>query len=165
MSKKSEIRSQALAALVHLREASSARTETEAEQHIADELALLGRAAGLPVRERDYTSKRRQQAAEDGAALSDGTYPIYNQEDADNAWELRNNSKSHSAASVVAHIRKRVDALGLKMPGSDKAQESLREAALFAVGRGDNPKAQGDLLTRALGPNAHDELEALDGGR
>ena len=50
--------------------------------------------------------------------MAGGKYPIYSQEDADNAWDLRNNGKA-DPASVVTHIRKRVKALGLKMPGGD----------------------------------------------
>jgi hypothetical protein len=74
--------------------------------------------------ERDFNAKQRKAAKKSGAAMDDGSYPIYNQEDADNAWELRGRSKNHSEAAVVAHIRSRVKTLGLKMPGSDSTRES-----------------------------------------
>lgn len=65
---------------------------------------------------RDFSAGERKKAASAGAAMADGSYPIKNQADANNAWKLRNNGKK-SEAAVVAHIRKRVKALGLKMPG------------------------------------------------
>lgn len=52
--------------------------------------------------------------------MSDGSYPITNQAQANSAWKLRNNSKNHSEASVVAHIRRRCAALGLKFPGGSQ---------------------------------------------
>lgn len=67
---------------------------------------------------RDFSADQRKKAADSGAAMSDGSYPIKNQSDANNAWKLRNNGKASSAA-VVAHIRKRVKTLGLKMPGTE----------------------------------------------
>lgn len=48
--------------------------------------------------------------------MSDGKYPINDQHSANSAWDLRNNSTTHSAADVIAHIRQRVADLGLKMP-------------------------------------------------
>lgn len=78
----------------------------------------------MKLKERDFSAKQRKSAKKSGAAMSDGSYPIYNQEDANNAWKLRGKSKNHSESSVVAHIRKRVKALGLKMPGSDSTRES-----------------------------------------
>jgi hypothetical protein len=53
----------------------------------------------------------------DKGGMSDGSYPITNQAQANSAWKLRGHSKNHSEAEVVAHIRRRVKALGLKMPG------------------------------------------------
>lgn len=59
------------------------------------------------------------------SGLPDGSYPIMNQAQAESAWKLRGRSKNHSEAEVVAHIRSRVKALGLKMPGSDTASANF----------------------------------------
>ena len=115
--------------LKRLREAVSASAEPQLQRGTDDEL-----------RERDYSSKQRKKAAKEGAALPDGSFPIYNQEDADNAWGLRGHNENHSEATIIAHIRKRVKALGLKMPGSDSTREAgrlvvyLREAAVTKTG-------------------------------
>ena len=50
--------------------------------------------------------------------MPNGSYPIRNQHQANSAWKLRAHSKDYSEAQVVAHIRQRVAALGLKMPTS-----------------------------------------------
>lgn len=66
---------------------------------------------------RTFSAERRRKAAKEGAALSDGSFPIYSQEDAHNAARLADKGKA-AKATVHAHIRKRVKALGLKMPPS-----------------------------------------------
>lgn len=67
----------------------------------------------------DDTAVKVTAADRKNGGMSDGSYPITNQAQADSAWKLRNNSKNHSEAEVIAHIRSRVKALGLKMPGSE----------------------------------------------
>lgn len=65
------------------------------------------------------TNPALQQAASRKLAegtMPNGSYPIRNQHQADSAWNLRGHSKDYSEAQVVAHIRQRVSALGLKMP-------------------------------------------------
>jgi hypothetical protein len=69
------------------------------------------------------SSAERTKAKEAGDAFPDGSYPITNQEQANNAWKLRNNSKNHSEASVVAHIRAMVKKHGLTMPGTSKMDD------------------------------------------
>lgn len=64
---------------------------------------------------KNYNADARRAAARSGAAMPDGSFPIYSQTDAQKAWDLRNSS-NHPADSVVAHIRSRVKALGLSMP-------------------------------------------------
>ena len=77
---------------------------------------------------KDYTQAERDKAAKEGAALSDGSFPIYSQADAENAWRLRNNG-DHAEASVVAHIKKRVKALGLKMPSDDDSRAQAKDCS------------------------------------
>ena len=78
---------------------------------------------------RDFNSKERQDAATSGAAMSDGSFPIYNQKDLENAWGLRGNS-DHPKASVVAHIKSRAQALGLSVPAKGKkSKKAARKLA------------------------------------
>jgi hypothetical protein len=58
------------------------------------------------------------EAAAKNGTMANGSYPINNQTQANSAWKLRNHSKDYSEAAVVAHIRRRVKALGLTMPSS-----------------------------------------------
>jgi hypothetical protein len=64
---------------------------------------------------RAFSAEQRRAAAKAGASLSDGSYPIYNQIDLDNAVR-RIGTGGASAATIKAHIRKRAKALGLKLP-------------------------------------------------
>lgn len=48
--------------------------------------------------------------------MKNGSYPITNQRQANSAWKLRGRSDEYSEAQVVAHIRRRVKALGLNDP-------------------------------------------------
>lgn len=77
---------------------------------------------------RDFDAEQRRDAASAGDALPDGSFPIKNQKDLDNAWGLRGNSK-HSKSTVVAHIRAQAKKHGLKMPEKkDKKKESKKLA-------------------------------------
>ena len=66
---------------------------------------------------RQFTADERKKAAKEGAALPDGSYPIYNQDDLDNAIQAIGRASDPGAAK--AHIRKRAKALGLKLPDTD----------------------------------------------
>lgn len=68
---------------------------------------------------RKFTQAQRDKAVKDGAALPDGSFPIYNQGELDDAVGLVGNS-NHSKAEVVAHIRKRAKDLSLTLPDSWK---------------------------------------------
>lgn len=79
-----------------------------------DELRRLGAAI---EEARSFSAEQRRSAAKSGAALSDGSYPIYTQKDADNAAKLVGHGNA-ADSTIIAHIRKRVKALGLTMPAS-----------------------------------------------
>lgn len=77
-------------------------------------------------------------AAAEPITMSDGKYPIASQSDANDAWKLRNNSKNHSEAEVVAHIRRACKKLGLKFPGdndsaADAQQTDDRRGTMVAL--------------------------------
>lgn len=59
-----------------------------------------------------FTAKQRRQLADSGAAMPDGSYPIRNGSDLDNAIHaIGRGSGSHAA--IKAHIIQRAKALGL----------------------------------------------------
>lgn len=67
-----------------------------------------------------YSQEQRDKAAKEGAALKDGSFPIYDQEDVNNADNLKGNGKA-AKSTVEGHIRKRVQQLNLKLPDSMKS--------------------------------------------
>ena len=61
---------------------------------------------------RDVSTAERKALAKKGQALADGSYPIASCKDASNAIRRIGTGTKHSKATIVAHIRKRVRALG-----------------------------------------------------
>jgi len=60
----------------------------------------------------DISAAERKKAAQSGAALPDGSFPIRNCQDAANAIRAQGRTAPGNRARVRAHIRKRVSALG-----------------------------------------------------
>lgn len=60
----------------------------------------------------------RKSAQDSDDTMEGGKYPIRNQSEANEAWNLRNNGTA-SASAVVAHIRKQCKKHGLTFPGGD----------------------------------------------
>ena len=65
---------------------------------------------------KDFSAERRQELADKGHALADGSFPITDCKDVDNAVRLVGNAKDPAAAK--AHIVKRASALGCSLPDS-----------------------------------------------
>lgn len=63
------------------------------------------------VEKRDFNTKERQQMAESGAAMPDGSFPIRNAQDLHNAIQSIGRAKDPEAAK--AHIKARAKSLGL----------------------------------------------------
>lgn len=64
------------------------------------------------LEKKDYTDKEREAMAESGEALPDGSFPIKNKSDLENAIKAYGRAKDKDAAK--AHIKKRAKALGLE---------------------------------------------------
>jgi hypothetical protein len=79
------------------------------------------------VEKRDFSKDQREQAADSGAAMPDGSFPIKNAGDLSNAIGLAGNGKNPGAAR--AHIKRRAAALGLsdKIPDTWKVQDAVVE--------------------------------------
>lgn len=63
------------------------------------------------IRKRDFSADARREAADEGQAMPDGSFPIKTAGDLDNAIHLAGNAKDPAAAR--AHIKRRAGALGL----------------------------------------------------
>jgi hypothetical protein len=90
--------------------------------------------AALEAAFRDFPQEERDKAADQGHALPDGSFPIENCEDLQNAIQAIGRAKDPDAAK--AHIRKRfgqLDCPGVELP------EDWAVAQAFAVGTKDGP--------------------------
>lgn len=76
--------------------------------------ALLGVPYEWPDTEtkRKFSDQQRRSAADDGAAMPDGSYPIKTPEDLKNAIQAYGRAAPGDQAAVMAHIMKRARALG-----------------------------------------------------
>lgn len=106
------------------------------------------------VKKREFTSEQRSRAASSGAAMPDGSFPIENRGDLDNARQAVGRSKNPGAAR--AHIRSRAQALGVKLPDNwskkeakllIKVEELRRDLEQFSL------PGDGMTLKKSLGPN------------
>lgn len=108
-----------------------------------------------------YVSKQsREDAAEKGEALPDGSYPIRNVEDLKNAIQAFGRSKETDRTKVRRHIIKRARALGsydLIPDGWKSEEKSSTEASILSVReRAEAARAEFSSLTAAA---ASDEEE------
>lgn len=76
------------------------------------------------IEKRDFSAAQREDAADSGAAMPDGSFPIKNAGDLSNAIHLAGNAKDPAAAR--AHIRRRAKALGL----ADRIPDTWNKSAL-----------------------------------
>lgn len=76
------------------------------------ELSAQARAALAEAELKDYSAEERRRMAKSGQALPDGSFPIANCSDAENAIRAQGRADPSRRGTVKAHIRKRVRALG-----------------------------------------------------
>lgn len=79
---------------------------------------------------RDFTQAQRDAAADSGAAMPDGSFPIKNGEDLGNAIHLAGHAKNPAAAR--AHIKRRAAALGM----SDQIPDTWGKATGSDIDKG-----------------------------
>lgn len=111
-----------------------------------------------------YNTSDRKAAAKSGAAMPDGSFPIKDAEDLQNAIHLAGNAKNPAAARK--HIMARADALGLKssIPSTWNADGTLSRnwGAMLEtrdVADGDDPNA---AFYRVWAEGARPNLENID---
>lgn len=105
------------------------RVSAHRERHEA-ELAAKTDALLSRMETFGYVSKKsREQAAEKGQALPDGSYPIRNESDLKNAIRAYGRAKESDRAKVRKHIMKRARALGR----ADLIPEDWKTAASAAI--------------------------------
>jgi hypothetical protein len=88
-----------------------------------------------------FTRAERDQLAKSGEARADGSYPIRNAQDLENA--AKDYARTGSDPSVAAWIGKRAKALGLPNPlagDGEKRPASERHAATNFLARRSTPK-------------------------
>jgi hypothetical protein len=78
---------------------------------IIPEEGLVNNMNENEMEKRDYSSKERNQMAQRGMALPDGSFPIANEQDLRNA--IQSYGRASNAAQAKAHIIRRARALGL----------------------------------------------------
>lgn len=64
---------------------------------------------------RDFSTEKRKSMAKEGTAMPDGSFPIANKEDLNNARRAIGRAPASKRAAVKAHIRKRAKALGVDL--------------------------------------------------
>jgi hypothetical protein len=86
----------------------------------------------MRLEERDFNTARREELADSGKAMADGSFPIVNREDLGNAIKLVGRSKNPAAAK--RHIIKRARALGATdmLPDDWGVSEALDGAVLLS---------------------------------
>lgn len=78
---------------------------------------LLRRLAAPIEIARKFSGAQRQDAAKSGIAMSDGSYPIYNRGDLQNAY--LDYLRTGKAPAVKSHLEKRAKALNAPSPFED----------------------------------------------
>lgn len=142
------------------------------------EVSSVDRGAGEGVKvvlhKRDFTQGQRDSAASSGAALPDGSFPIENGKDLENAIHAIGRAKN--PAKAKAHIRARARALGMtdKLPETwgkrddgdqqmqdqiDKAFDALHES-VASILSDDGLEDKGAALNETFG-QAHDYIGKL----
>jgi hypothetical protein len=115
------------------------------------------------------SAAERNSAKSNGDSMSDGTFPITNQKQANKAWILRGSSKKHSSAEVIAHIKKQVAKHKLTMPASNHADDlpsdPLKRASALRLSRGSHTPAPTGGTSMGLTPELIDSLNLDDTGK
>lgn len=111
----------------NVQDTKNAAAESAAAEE-ADE-AFLGEYDDIAKRE--FTAAQRRKDAKSGAAMKDGSFPIQNGEDLENAIRLAGKAKDPEAAR--AHIKRRAAALGLSSKIPDSWKDGAKKADVVDV--------------------------------
>lgn len=122
--------------------APKASRNREALKKMAEVVDILADETNADLEKREFDTKERESAAESGAALPDGSFPIKNKKDLDNARQAVGRAKDPQKAR--AHIRARAAALGVKLPDSWSKKLGKRLVA----------KAEAELTKSASAPSS-----------
>lgn len=115
----------------------------------------------LKLVKREFNAEQRRRAAASGAALPDGSFPIANQSDLDNAVRLAGHAKDKSAARK--HIISRAKSLGLKLPDAwaEKIARKLAKRAAQANTTSTQDAAEPTFLTLTADDGVVSHAEGL----
>jgi hypothetical protein len=149
----------------------AAPSPAESEELTADELTDLTKIMDSEFEKREFSDKQRKHLASQGIALPDGSYPIANVSDLENA--VKAFGRASDPEKAKAHIIARAKALNAThllptdWPGSTKKKEStIMDTDLqkrFAAGKKAAIKKADDHIKKASASHgkAIDEIEAL----
>jgi phage head maturation protease len=121
----------------------------------------------LCMDKRDFSTAQRQDAADTGAALPDGSFPIKNKEDLSNARQAVGRAKDPGKAR--AHIRSRAQDLGVKLPDNWSKKLAKRliaeaEGKLTLSLENSSQSAVPPFLTLTAGSEKPRLAKLVDGG-
>mgnify|MGYP001279167347 FL=1 len=126
--------------------------EVESATELTEEEEIKALEAELEIK-RMYSREQRQSMAESGEALPDGSFPIADAADLENALAALPRAKDQNAAA--AHILKRATELGIE----ERLPEGFAAAVRQAEG---NSEAEMPEAPEAEAPQAGAEKAALD---
>lgn len=104
---------------------------------------------------RDFSHEKRKELAQTGAAMSDGSYPIENGKDVENA--VKDWARTGKDSGVKAHIKERAKAVGAE----DKLPDHFKEKAKKFALSNDEGKAALEALHKFSIGEIHDAKQAL----
>lgn len=117
--------------------------------------------AGPFAEKRDFSEEQRTEAADSGAAMPDGSFPIKNKGDLHNAIHLAGHGKDPAAAR--AHIKRRASALGLsgEIPDTWKVLDAdvAKVAKVPCPGCGKKMKPSAKFCAKCGGKMAEADVE------
>lgn len=136
--------------------------ELETEAELSEEEEIKALEAELSIK-RMYSREQRQQMAENGDALPDGSFPIADQADLENAIVALPRAKDQAAAK--AHIMKRAKELGLEdmlPPEMMQGEEGEEGEAAPAAAPAPAPAAGGGGDAPAPAPRRMEDEKSLE---
>ncbi len=107
--------------------------------------------AKVVLRKREFSADERDSAAESGAAMPDGSYPIKNRTDLKNAIAAFGRAKNQAA--VAKHIKRRAKALGLSdmLPEDGKLAELIGKVEPVQKLKPSKGESKEDYVSRFMG--------------
>lgn len=112
------------------------------------------------LNKRDFSRQQRDDAADSGAAMPDGSFPIKSEGDLANAVHLVGHATDPAAAK--AHIRRRAAALGKKDPFDEAMTKALSGDAVDSLDKAVGGGVTSDQITKAVNEAVTKSVSVLE---